>query len=553
MSLNTKTKQGLVHGLLNSSRALLVGAGILAGSFAAFHPAAAQADMVLNRGNGSEPATLDPQLAEGVPSSHILRDMYEGLVAEDASGKVVPGQAESWTVSKDGLTYKFKIRDDANWTNGKPVTAGDFVYAWRRAVDPKTASTYAFLLAPIKNAAEITEGKMKPEELGVKAIDDKTLEVDLSGPTPYFLGMLTHSVATPVYKPTIEANGDQWTRPGNVVSNGAFKMTEWTPQSRIVLEKNDKYWDAKDVKLDKVIYYPTEDQTAELKRFRAGELDWTYEVPNDQIKWIRANMADDFVVSNYLGTYYYGFNMTKPPFDNAKLRKAFSLAINREILMDKIVTAGEVPAYEFVVPGINGYTTASVDFKDMSQKERNAEAYKLYQEAGYSKDKPLTVELRYNTNDNHKKIAIAIASMWKSVLGANVRLVNEEWKVFLQNRKAKEVTQVFRAGWIGDYNDPNTFLDLWKSDSGQNDTGFNSPKYDKLIEDAANEQDPAKRMELLHNAEQIFVDANAVAPIYHYVTKHMIQPYVKGWDADGKGHVNVMDHVRSQYLWIAKH
>jgi len=552
MSFITKTKGGLVHGFFNSSRAFLIGTGLLASSMAALAPVAAQAEMVLNRGNGSEPGSLDPQIAEDVPASHILRDLYEGLVGEEASGKIVPGEAESWKVSEDGLTYTFKIRDDAKWTNGAPVTAGDFVYAWQRAVDPKTGSEYSFLLAPIKNADDITSGKMEPKELGAKAIDDKTLEVDLAGPTPYFLGLLTHSISYPVNKAAVEKFGDQWTRPGNSVTNGAFKLDEWNPQSRIVLSKNDSYWNADSVKLDKVIYYPTESTTAELKRFRAGELDWTYEVPNDQIKWIRDNMNDEFVVSNYLGVYYYGFNMTKPPFDNAKLREAFSLAINRDILMDKIVTAGEVPAYAYVVPGMTGYTPVYADFKDMTQKERNEKAYKLYQEAGYSKDNPVTVEIRYNTNDNHKKIAIAIASMWKSVFGAKVNLVNEEFKVFLETRKAKEKTQVFRAGWIGDYNDPNTFLELWKSDSGLNDTGFDDPEFDKLMDEASNEQDSEKRMELLRNAEEIFLKANAVAPIYHYVTKHMIKSYVKGWDADGKGHVNVMDHVRSQYLYIEK-
>ena len=319
-----------------------------------------------------------------------------------------------------------------------------------------------------------------------------------------------------------------------------------TPQSRIVAEKSDSYWDSGSVKLDKVVFYPTESAVSELKRYRAGELDWTYEVPNDQIRWIRENLGDEFEVSNYLGTYYYGFNMTKPPFNDPKLRKAFSLAINRDILASKILTAGEVPAYAFVVPGVNGYDSVYADFKDMDQAARDAEAYKLYQEAGFSKDNPLEVELRYNTNDNHKKIAIAIASMWKKALGAKVNLVNEEWKVYLETRKQKEVTQAFRAGWIGDYNDPNTFLELWLSDSGLNDTGFDDPKFDSLMKQASLEQDFDKRKLLLAEAEQIFLDANAVAPIYHYVTKRMVKPYVKGW------HGNVMDHVRSQYITIEK-
>ncbi|MFD2208004.1 peptide ABC transporter substrate-binding protein [Kiloniella antarctica] len=504
-------------------------------------------EMVFHRGNGSEPGSLDPQISEGVPSSHILRDIFEGLTAEHTDGSLIPGQAESWTISPDGTKFTFKLRADAVWSNGDPVTAHDFVYAWQRAVAPATGSEYSFLLYPLQNAQAIAGGEEKDlSQLGAKALDDRTLEVQLEGPAPYFLGMITHSVAYPVHKATVEAHGEKWTRPENIVSNGAFKLSEWTPQSRIVSVKSDTYWNKDTVKLDKVVYYPTESQTTALKRYRAGELDWTYEVPNDQIKWIKENMADEFHVTNYLGTYYYGFNMTKPPFNDPKLRKAFSMAIDRDILTTNIVTAGEVPAYAFVVPGVTGYDPVYSDFKAKEQAARNAEAMKLYEEAGYSKDNPLEIELRYNTSDNHKKIAIAVASMWKKTLGAKVNLVNEEWKVYLETRKLKQVTQAFRAGWIGDYNDPNTFLELWLSDSGLNDTGFNDPEFDSLLKQAGVEQDATKRKELLMKAEGIFLEANAVAPIYHYVTKRMVKPYVKGWKS------NVMDHIRSQYITVEK-
>ncbi|KLN59331.1 peptide transporter [Kiloniella spongiae] len=524
---------------------MALGVSLLAGTTALVAPSLASAEMVFNRGNGAEPGSLDPQISEGVPSAHILRDVFEGLTAENTDGSIIPGQAESWTISDDGTQFTFKIRDDAVWSNGNPVTAHDFVFAWQRAVDPKTGSEYSFLLYPLKNAQAIAGGEEKDlTQLGVKAADDKTLEVQLEGPAPYFLGMITHSVAYPVHKATVEAHGEAWTRPENMVSNGAFKVTEWTPQSRIVAVKSDTYWNKDTVKLDKVVYHPTESPTSELKRYRAGELDWTYEVPNDQIKWIKENLADEFSVSNYLGVYYYGFNMTKPPFNDPKLRKAFSMAIDREILTSKIVTAGEVPAYAFVVPGVTGYDPVYADFKAGDQNARNAAALKLYEEAGYSKDSPIEIELRYNTNDNHKKIAIAIASMWKKTFGAKVNLVNEEWKVYLETRKQKQVTQAFRAGWIGDYNDPNTFLELWLSDSGLNDTGFDNPEFDSLLKQAGLEQDATKRKELLMQAEAIFLEANAVAPIYHYVTKRMVKPYVKGWQS------NVMDHIRSQYISI---
>ncbi|WP_085908748.1 peptide ABC transporter substrate-binding protein [Kiloniella majae] len=548
MEFKSGIKKFLTDGtFVRTTRAVALGVSLLAGTTALVAPTLASAEMVFNRGNGQEPGSLDPQISEGVPSSHILRDVFEGLTAENTDGSLIPGQAESWTISDDGTQFTFKIRDDAVWSNGDPVTAHDFVYAWQRAVAPATGSEYSFLLYPLQNAQAIAGGEEKDlNKLGVKAVNDKTLEVQLEGPAPYFLGMITHSVAYPVHKATVEAHGEAWTRPENMVSNGAFKLAEWTPQSRIVSVKSDTYWNKDTVKLDKVVYYPTESQTTALKRYRAGELDWTYEVPNDQIKWIKENMADEFHVSNYLGTYYYGFNMTKPPFNDPKLRKAFSMAIDRDILTSKIVTAGEVPAYAFVVPGVTGYDPVYSGFKAKDQAARNAEAVKLYEEAGYSKDNPIEIELRYNTSDNHKKIAIAVASMWKKTFGAKVNLVNEEWKVYLETRKLKEATQAFRAGWIGDYNDPNTFLELWLSDSGLNDTGFDNPEFDSLLKQAGLEQDATKRKELLMQAEAIFLEANAVAPIYHYVTKRMVKPYVKGWKS------NVMDHIRSQYITIEK-
>lgn len=507
--------------------------------------ASVSAEMVLRKGNGAEPQSIDPQIAEGVPGSHIMRDLFEGLVAEDKAGKLVPGAAESWEISEDGLTYTFKLRD-TTWTDGTPVTADDVVYGWRRAVNPATGTNYAFLLYPVENAEAIANGEEKDfSKLGVKALDDKTLEVKLNGPTPYFLGMLTHSISYPVPKATVEKHGNSWTKPENIVSNGPFKMTSWVPQASMELVKSDSYWDKDVVKLDKVIYYPTENQNSELKRFRAGELDWTYEVPNDQVKFIKKELADDFYVSNYLGTYYYGLNTTKPPFkDNLPLRKALAMAINREVLVDKVIGTGETPAYGFVVPGVDGAKNYTPEYAQWPQAQRLEMAKKLYEEAGYSKDNPLKIELRYNTNENHKKIAIAISAMWKQALGVQTSLINEEWKVFLQTRKAKEKTQAFRAGWIGDYNDPNTFLELFLSNSGLNDVGFNSPEFDKLLKQAGQEQNPEKRAQLLHDAEKIFVEEFALIPIYHYVTKRMINPKVKGYE------LNVMDHSRSKYMWI---
>ncbi|MGY0399495.1 MAG: peptide ABC transporter substrate-binding protein [Ostreibacterium sp.] len=507
----------------------------------------ANAEMVFRRGNGSEPQSLDPQFGDGVPGANITRDLFEGLIAEDKEGKLVSGVAKSWDISKDGLTYTFHL-GDAQWTNGTSVTAGDVVYAWRRAVDPATGTNYAFLLYPVKNAQAITQGEEKDlTKLGVKALDDKTLVVKLGGPTPYFLGMLTHSVTYPVPKSVVEKYGKSWTKPEHIVSNGPFKMSKWVPQASIELVKSDSYWDKEAVKLDKVIYYPIEDQNAELKRFRAGELDWTSEIPNDQFKFIKKKLAKAFKVANYLGVYYYGFNTTKPPFkDNLPLRKALSMAIDRDILVNRIISTGEKAAYSFVVPGVNNADPYIPSYAKLTQKERLVLAKKFYTEAGYSKDKPLKLELLYNTSENHKKIAIAIAAMWKQALGVQTSLTNQEWKVFNQTRKAKEKTQAFRAGWVGDYNDANTFLELFLSHSGLNDVGFNSPKFDQLMKAASQQQDMKKRTLLLHDAEKILTDSYAVMPIYYYVVKRLVNPKVRGYS------INIMDHSRSKYIWIEK-
>lgn len=506
----------------------------------------ASAEMVLRRGNGTEPQILDPQISEGVPESNIQRDLFEGLVAEDAAGELVAGLAKSWDISADGLTYTFHLQEQ-NWTDGSPFTAEDVVFALRRLVDPATGSKYAFIVYPIKNAKQITEGEIKDSsELGVKAIDAHTVEITLNAPTPYFLGLLTHSSTYPVPKAVVEKYGKDWTRAENIVSSGPFKMQEWTPQSQMVLVKSDSYWDKAAVKLDKVIFYPIEDQNTELKRYRANEIDWTYEIPNDQIKWIKENLAEELKLGDYLGIYYYGINTGKAPFkDNLKLRQALNLAIDRSILTEKVTGAGEKPAYGFVPPNVLHYQNYVPEYASWPREKQIEEAKRLYAEAGYSKDKPLKVELLYNTSENHKKIAVAVAGMWKQVLGVQTEMTNQEWKVYLQTRREKN-TQLFRAGWIGDYNDPYTFLELFQAGSGLNDVDFNSAQFDELLAKAALEQDLDARAKILQEAEKILIDEAPLVPIYSYVTKRLVKPYVKGYE------INVMDHSRSKYMYIEK-
>jgi oligopeptide transport system substrate-binding protein len=491
-------------------------------------PAWAQA---IHLGNGTEPESLDIHQSSGVSEANIQRDLFEGLIAEGPDASLIPGAAESWEISEDGTLYTFHLREDAVWSNGDPVTAGDFVYAFHRGLAPETAAAYAFILYPVLNAEQYVAGEIDdPDAVGIRAIDDRTLEITLKAPTAYFLDMLTHHMAYPLHRASVEAHPGDWTRPGNLVSNGAFTLAEWAPQSFIRLEKNPRYHGADEVALDEIFYYPTEDEGQELQRYRAGELDVTYDIPADQIDWIVANLNDEYRNYPYLGTYYYALNTTIAPFaGNIGLRKALSLAIDREVLTQKITRAGEIPAYSFVPPGVMGYQQQSEDWADWTQEARNARARELYAAAGYGPDNPLEIEILYNTSDNHKKVAIAIAAMWKQTLGVQTTLRNEEWKAYLSSRDEKNF-EIVRAGWIGDYNDANTFLELFVSDAGMmNNPGYDNPRYDELVKGGAFETDLAVREGMLEEAERIFLEDSPLIPIYFYTTQHMVKPTVGGW------------------------
>jgi oligopeptide transport system substrate-binding protein len=502
---------------------------------------------VIHIGNGAEIQTLDPQRGQGDPGSHPQRDLFEGLIDEAPNGDLIPGVAQSWTVSEDGKTYMFNLRHNARWSNGDPVTAADFVFGMQRGVDPATLSNYSFILAPIKNAVEITAGKKPKSELGVRALDDYTLEIDLESPTPYFLGLLTHATTYPLHRASVEKYGEQFTRPGNLVSNGAFKLDEWVVQSHMKLVRNPYYWDNEHTKIDEVWFYPTEDLNSELQRYRAGELDYTYVIPAAQIGWIRQNLPNDLSVAPYLGSYYYGFNTTRPPFkDNPKLRRALSLAIDREVIARDVLGVGEVPAYGWVPP-VAHYQGQQMPEASLTQAEREAEAKRLYAEAGYSEKNPLRTEILYNTQADHRRIAVAIASMWKRVLGVEATLQNQEWKVFLDTRNKKIDTQVYRNAWIGDYNDAYTFAELFVSDAGLNDTGYNNPEYDRLVHAAAEELDLDKREALLEQAERVLLADMPLLPIYFYVSKHLVKPWIRGYET------NIMDHHEHRFFYVLKH
>ncbi len=504
---------------------------------------AAQAETVLNRGNGAEPETLDPQKLTGVPEANIAYDLYEGLATLDDHGNPTGGVAKTWDVSDDGKVYTFHLREDAKWSNGDPITADDVVYSLRRVVDPAVAAEYAYIYAPILNADEINSGKEKDlTKLGVEAVDAHTVKVTLKAPTPYLLGLLAHTSSQIVNKGVIEKFGDQWTRPGNNVTSGAYTISEWVPQSKVVLVKNANFHDAANVKFDKVVYFPTEDQDEEFKRFRAGELDATYDMPKDKIPVALKDYKDEFRDSVYFGTYFYAINMTKEPLGKSlELRDALSMAIDRDALVNKITLGGELPAYSWMPPGVPGYTQQKLNFAGMSQADRMAKAKEILKAAGYSASKPLEVELLYNTNENHKKIAVAIASMWKAI-GVQVKLTNQEWKVYLDTRRQKGY-QVARAGWIGDYLDPSNFMEQYMSDAGDADfMGYVNLEYDALLRKAQTEPKEDARMKFFEQAEAIFLKDQPLIPIYHYAHVQMVSKKIDGW------YDNLLGYNLSRYL-----
>jgi oligopeptide transport system substrate-binding protein len=501
----------------------------------------------LHRDNGDEPQTLDPHLAEGLPSAQILRDLFEGLTAESPEGRIVPGAAVRWNISRDGKTYTFYLRRDAHWSNGDPVTAEDFVYGLRRSASPVTASNYAHVLLPIANAAEVLSGELPLNQLGVVALDEFTLQISMRDPTPYFLALLSHSVTYPIHRASVLEHGSAFSRPGNLVSNGAYVLENWVIRSRVDLVKNENYWDAENVILEKVHYYPFKDQSTALKQFRGGNLQWTSAVPSNQFKWLQKHYPNELVISPWLGAYFLGFNLQREPFiENPELRLALALALDRDLLTEKVTQFGELPSYNLVPPGIRGYVSPLPEWAEWTQAKRSAEARRLYADAGYSEEHPLRFEIRYYTGDNNKKMALAVSSLWKQVLGVQATLVNEELKVFLQNRQQKVLTQVFRAGWISDYADAYSFLNLFRTGHGNNDYAYSNKLYDALLDEIAAERIPSRRRRLMFEAERVLLADMPLVPVYTYVTKRMVNPRLKGWQS------NVMDHHYSKDMFFLK-
>lgn len=534
------------------TQALLLGAGLAVAatstlSIAAEVPAGTELAKVqeLVRGNGTEVATIDPHKSQGVPESHVIRDLLEGLVNQDGEGNTIPGVAESWETT-DNKTFTFHLRKDAKWSNGDPVTAQDFVYSWQRAVDPATASPYAWYMEYTKmaNAKDIVAGKKDKSELGVKAVDANTLVVELETAVPYFVMMMGHTTMKPVHQATVEKYGDQWTKPEHFVGNGAFSVDKWVVNERLVLKRNDQYWNNDKTVLNKVTFLPIENQVAEMNRFLSGEIDFTNELPTEHFKRLQKEYAEDVSVAGNLCTYYYIFNTKKAPFDDVRVRQAISYAIDRDIVTGAILAQGQKPAY-FLTPEITaGFDPELPAYGKMSQKERNAEAERLLEEAGYGKDNPLKFNLLYNTSENHKKIAVALGSMWKKTLGLSVTLENQEWKTYLSSKDSGDF-EVARAGWCGDYNEASSFLTLMKSNNTTGGVHYDSAAYDQIIDKALNSTSEEERKALYLEAEALMANDMPIAPIYQYVKSRLLNPHVGGFPIN-----NAEDKIFSKDLYI---
>lgn len=496
---------------------------------------------LLRRGNGPDIETLDPQQARSVSAGNVLRDLFEGLVTEMPDGALTGGAAERWELSSDGLVYRFFLRPQLRWSNGNALTATDYVYALRRAVDPATASPSAQLLAPILEAEAVMAGRAAVSALGVQAVDAQTLEITLQTPTPYFPAVLANAVAYPVHRRSIEQWGAAFTRPGKLVSNGAYQLQERVLQSHVELRRNPRYWNNSATRIERVQHIVTEDMNSEFQRFRAGELDITEQVPSAQLGSLMSGAASSLRIADSLGLYYYGFNLSKPPFDRVELRRALSLAVDREVIARKVLGGGEKAAYGWLPPRISGATSLQPAWVNWTRAQRQAEAKRLYAQAGYSAARPLRTEILYNTSDTHQKIAVVIAAMWKQLLGVETSLRNEETKVFLSSRRERRRTQIFRASWISDYDDASSFLDLLMSRNPRNDTGYISARYDGLLASASRSAGDARR-QLLQDAQTQLIDDAPVIPIYFYVTKHLVSPRVRGWQD------NPLDHHYSRAL-----
>lgn len=474
----------------------------------------------------------DPQIVEDVAGSEIVRDLFEGLLNQDAQGHPVPGVATEWEASEDFRTWTFHLREEARWSDGEPVTAHDFVYAWQRLVDPETASPYAWFgeLMALENATAIIAGEAEPATLGVEATDDHTLVVRLSEGLTYFPSMLSHASTFPSPRWAIEAHGNQWTRPENIVVNGAYTLAEHVPNERSVRVRNEAYWDNENTVLERVVALVINDDNQALTRFLAGELDRT-EIPTGQYPRLAEEYPDTAITFPVLCTYYFNYNLRDTALEatqDPRVRQALSYALDRDVIVNQVLQGGQTSAYTFTPPGMNNYAEPNIAYATMTQAERDAEAVRLLEEAGYGRDNPIALEILYNTSDAHRQIATVMGQMWQQKLGVQVTLANMEWNTFLDARGQGNF-DVSRGGWCADFNDPSSFMDLFNTSSGYNDAAYSNEEVDALLAQARSQADASA---IYAQLEEIVAEDMPVIPVYHYADAYMLNPQIQVWPVE---------------------
>lgn len=527
-------------------------AGILCASTAAWAanvPAGTQLaeKQELVRNNGSEPASLDPHKVESDVEFNIISDLFDGLVSVSPTGEIQPRLAERWE-NKDNTVWTFHLRPGITWSDGTPITAEDIVWSWQRLVDPKTVSPYASYPGSMRivNGTDIAEGKKAPESLGVKAINDATLEVTLTQPNAAFLAMLAHPSLVPIDKVLVGRFGEKWTKPEHFVSSGAYKLSQWVVNERIVAVRNPHYWDNTHTVINKVTYLPISSEAADVNRYKAGEIDIVYTVPINQFAQLKKTLGSELDVSPQLATYYYQFNTTRPPFNDARVRRALNLALDKDIIAGKVLGQGQRPAWLISQPDIGGVKLQNPDYASWPMDKRIAEAKKLLAEAGFNDSHPLSFNLLYNTSESHQRIAIAASSMWKKNLGVEAKLQNQEWKTMLDTMHTHNFDAV-RYAWIADYDDAATFLNTFRTGDSQNTTQYSNPDYDRALVNAAKSKTAQERGKFYQQAEDLLGRDVPAIPVYHYVRTHLVKPWVGGFTPDKLGYYYTKD------MYIKKH
>lgn len=531
---------------LNNITHVLFAVGMMCATtqvYAASVPAGVElaAKQELVRNNGSEPASLDPHKVESDIEFNIIRDMFDGLLTVKKDGSIEPLLAEKWE-NKNNTIWTFHLRPGITWSDGTAITAKDVVWSWQRLVDPKTASPYASYPGNmhILNAADISQGKKPVDSLGVKAVDDSTLEVTLTQPTASFLPMLAHPSLVPIDQVLVNRFGDKWTKPEHIVTSGAYKVTDWVVNERIVAERNTRYWNNKATVINKVTYLPISAETADVNRFKAGEIDITYTIPVNQFAQLRKTFGEQVSVEPQLATYYYEFNTTKPPFNDPRLRRALNMGLDKDIIADKVMAQGQRPAWVISQPEIGGVKLSPPDYSTWPREKRLAEAKKLLNEAGFNEAHPLSFNLLYNTMETHQRIAIAASSMWKKNLGVEAKLQNQEWKTMLDTMHTGNFDAV-RYAWIADYDDAATFLNNFRTGSSENTSKYSNSAYDEALDNAAKAKDVAERGKYYQQAEDILARDVPAIPVYHYVRTHLVKPWVGGFNPDPLGYYLTQD------------